>query len=103
MLSATDMVRKLEGVPEGATVFVSYLAGREPTPRAVRESERARREGYAPRHFFGKLHRVWTSKKGDPILTVLCDNRDDERTGSREGYRSFNPNLGTMLMVEVLQ
>jgi len=62
MLSAAEMVQKLEGVPEGAPVFVSYLAGREPTDRAVREASRARREGYAPRHFFGKVHRVWSTK-----------------------------------------
>ena len=102
MLSAVDMVQKLAGVPEGAQVFVSYLAGRPPTGRAIREARRARREGMARRHFTGRLHRVWMTKAGEPVMTVLCDNRDDERTGAKEAYRTFNPALGTMLTLEVV-
>lgn len=103
MLTAADMVNRLDGVPEGTPVFVSYLAGRAPTDRAVREASRARREGLSRHHFTGRVHRVWATKKGDTVLTVLCDVRDDERTGAQEAYRTFNPALGTMLTLEVLQ
>ncbi len=103
MLSATDMMRKLSGVSEGSQIFVSYLAGRPPTDRAIREARRSRREGIAHRHFVGKFHRVWVTKKGDPVLTVLCTNRDDERTGSQEAYRTFNPAIGTMLTLEIVE
>lgn len=97
-----EMLEKLNGVPEGATLFVSYLAGRKPTARAFREAERARREGLSMRHFVGTLTGVWRTKKGEAVMTVLCDTRDDERRGTEDGYRTFNPNLGQLLSVEVI-
>jgi hypothetical protein len=96
------MVAALAGVPEGADLFVSYVAGRAPTERACREARRSEREGLARRHFLGKLHRVWRTQSGETVLTVLCENRDDERTGRQEAYRTFNPSLGTLLGVTVL-
>jgi hypothetical protein len=101
-MTEEEMLRTLAGVPEGATLFVSYLAGRAPTATAIREAERARREGMAKRHFFGTLTGVRMTKKGDSVLTVQCDNRDDERRGTEDGYRTFNPNLGKLLAVEVV-
>ena len=101
-MTEKEMLEKLEGVPEGSTLFVSYLAGRPPTARAIREAERSRREGIARRHSVGKLERVWVTKKGEAVLTVLCENRDDERRGTRDGYRTYNPSLGQLLSVELV-
>lgn len=99
-----EMVDALAGVPEGASLHVEYVAGREPTERAVREARRSEAAGIPRRSFFGKLHRVWRTKgKGEAVLTVLCANRDDERTGAQEAYRTFNPSLGTLLSVTVLE
>lgn len=99
-----QMVAALAGVPEGASLLVSYVAGREPTDRAVREAARSEAAGIPRRAFFGKLHRVWRTKgRGEVVLTVLCENRDDERTGRQEAYRTFNPSLGTLLGVTVLE
>lgn len=103
MLNEVNAMKALVGVPEGALLFVSYVAGREPTDRAVREAERSRREGIARRHFVGKLASQRVTKKGEYVFTVLCDNRDDERRGTRDGYRTFNPSLGNLLTVEVVQ
>lgn len=94
---------KLDGVPEGAVVFVSYLAGRPPTERAVREAQRAHKMGLNRRHFFGKLESCRTTRKGEFVFTVLCDHRDDERRGTEDGYRTINPSLGTLLSLEVIQ
>lgn len=102
-MTEREMVDKLTGVPEGSIVFVSYLVGRQPTARAIREAERSRRENIARRHFVGTLTSVWTTKRGDTVFTVLCDNRDDEARGTEEGYRTFNPNLGQLLSLEVIE
>jgi hypothetical protein len=102
MMNEISTMKALVGVPEGATLFVSYLPGREPTARAVREAERARQEGLARRHFLGTLASQRITKKGEFVFTVLCDNRDDERRGTQDGYRTFNPSLGTLLAVEVI-
>lgn len=94
---------KLQDVHEGATLFVSYLAGREPTERALREAQRASDMGLAKRHFFGKLASCRVTRKGEFVFTVLCDHRDDERRGTADGYRTFNASLGTLLSLEVIQ
>lgn len=101
-MNEAELVAALAGVPEGADLHVQYVAGREPTPRAVREARRSEAAGIPRRSFFGKLHRVWRTKgKGEVVLTVLCENRDDERTGAQEAYRTFNPSLGTLVSVTV--
>lgn len=100
-MNGQEMLDRVRG-QEGSQVFVSYVPGREPTARAVREAGRSSRQGISRRHFVGTLHRVWRTKRGQPVITVLCDNRDDERTGSQQGYRTFNPELGSLLVLEVL-
>jgi hypothetical protein len=102
-LSASDMVQKLQGVQPGQTVFVSYLAGREPTDRQVREAQKARREGYPRRWYFGRLERQWTTQKGEPVFCIFTHTRDNETDPNADGnYRTFNPSLGTLLELEVI-
>ena len=103
MVNESEVQEMLQGVKPGAVVFVSYLAGRPCTERAQREAERAAREGLARRHFFGTLTDAWTTKKGQFVFRVLCDNRDDERRQTNNGYRTFNANLGRLLTFEVVQ
>ena len=103
MLTAQDMVAKLDGVEKGATVFVSYLAGKAPTARAMEEAERAEREGYSKRWFFGRLESKWTTKKGEPVFCVYSLTRDNSDDPAAEGhYRTFNPALGKLLSLEVV-
>ncbi len=102
-MTAQEMLDKLQGVEPGASVFVSYLAGRPPTERAKREAQKADHEGYTKRWFQGKLEKVWTTKKGEPVMTVLSATRYNEDKPDAEGhYRTFNPALGTLLSLEVL-
>jgi hypothetical protein len=102
-LSASDMVRKLESMQPGQTVFVSYVAGRPPTDRQVREAQRAQREGYPRRWFFGRLERKWTTRNGDPVFCIFTHTRDDEDNPSADGnYRTFNPAVGTLLELEAI-
>jgi len=93
---------KLCLIPDGAQVFVSYLAGRPPTDRAIREARRAERMGLAKRHYTGTLVSRRLNQKGEIIFTVLSTTRDDERRGTEDGYRTFNPALGTLLSFEQL-
>lgn len=92
----------LDGIEVGQAVFVEYRAGRPPTERAQREARRATEAGMPRRWFFGVVARKWTGKNGDPLITVLCSNRDDERRGTQEGYRTFNGNLGELLQIRPL-
>lgn len=98
-----DMLSKLDGIPPGSKLFVSYVAGNEPTTRAIREAARAAREGYPRRYYFGTFTNVKLTKAGSWIMNMLCENRDDERTGSSHGYRSFNPSIGNLLALEVIE
>ena len=104
MLTEQDMLEALDRVPTGATVFVSYNAGRPPTARAVREAQPAADMGLNLRHFVGKLSSVWMTKKSQVVMTVLCDNRCNEDNGMQPPhYRTFNPSLGHLHVLEVIQ
>lgn len=103
MIDANEMLRRLDGVEPGTTVFVSYQAGREPKPRAVREAMKAERDGYPKRWFVGQMTRKWTTKMGDPVFTVFTATRYNEDIPSADGhYRTINPNLGQILTLEVI-
>jgi len=105
-LSPFDMLDKLKDAKEGDLLFVSYIAGRPPKPRAIAEAHRCIVQmGMARRHCFGKIHRVWTTKRGDPVLTVFADTRDTihaDGTRTEGAYRCFNPALGELLHLEVI-
>jgi hypothetical protein len=104
MITSTEMVAKLQGVQPGAKVFVSYLAGRKPTARALVEAQKAENEGYAKRWFAGTLESVWTTQKGEPVFRVFSHTRYNVDNLEAEGhYRTFNPALGTLLTLEVVQ
>lgn len=102
-MDAFEMKKKLDNVPQGSKIFVSYIAGRPPTVRAVREASRSVREGIPKRYYFGTFDRVRMTKRGEFIMTMLCENRDDERNSQSQAFRSFNPNLGELITLEVLE
>lgn len=105
MLDAVKMLEALKGVAAGSAISVSYVAGRQPTDRAVREAERHVTNPTRSRHrYVGSFVGTRVTRRGDIIMTIFADNRDTERNGSLRpgGYRTFNPNLGTLLSVEVL-
>jgi hypothetical protein len=104
MLNETEAMTTLlaSGAKIGSLLFVSYSAGRVPTDRAYREGARAQRQGIARRHFTGELTSVWKNKKGEFCFTVKTPERDDERTGQQEAWRTFNPSIGELHSLEVL-
>jgi len=113
-MTETEMLQALKdaktesqpGANDGSLIFASYSAGKEPTPKALRESFRAiRMEGLAPRHCLGRLVRVWTTKKGQTVMTVFADTRDTEHYNGQmtEGaYRTYNPSLGRLWGLEII-
>ncbi len=103
-ITAQEMVERLKGVPEGAELFVSYLAGRVPTDRAIREAGKADEMGVSRRWLQGRLERVWVTKRGQPVMTMFCFTRRNEQDPDAEGhYRTVNPALGQLLSLEVIQ
>lgn len=103
-LSAQEMTQLLDGVPEGAELFVSYVAGRKPTDRAMREAQKAEDEGYNKRWLQGRLVSVKPNKKQEPVLTLFTYTRYNEQDDKAEGhYRSINPELGQLLALEVVR
>jgi hypothetical protein len=103
MISAQEMLTRLNGVQKGQRVFVSYVAGRPPTARAEREAQKADDEGYSKRWFEGSLESVWVTKKGEPVMTVLSTTRYNQDDPTAEAhYRTFNPALGCLLTLEIL-
>ena len=105
-MNTNDTVKALEGIDVGSILFVSYVPGRKPSPRAVQEGRRAIvEEGLSPRHFTGKLSSVSRTKKGEVVFTLWVEERDSVQDGMmRPGaYRAFNPSLGRLLILEVVQ
>lgn len=104
MMDSTSMLEKLKDVPPGSFLFVSYVAGRTARPHALREANRAIRTGINPRHFTGVLTSVWTTKSGAPVVTLWVNERDTEKDGTvtQGAYRTFNPALGTLMTLEVI-
>lgn len=105
--NANDMLAKLDGVEEGDILFVSYIAGRAPTEKAIAEAVRHTEDPKRPRRYFlGEMVSVWQAQNGDWILTMRVYNRDTiQKDGSLKegGYRSFNPSLGEMILIDPIQ
>jgi hypothetical protein len=104
MLNSTEMVLKMVDVPVDSVVFVSYVAGRPSSPQAALESARSRAEGINPRHFTGRFKGIsFTKKANEPVMTLWVEERDSQGGSVRGAYRAFNPALGTLLALEVLE
>lgn len=102
-MNAIQMIEKLMGVPEGSKLFVSYIAGRPPSDTAKRQARRNAREGIARRHFTGTYTSVRMTKRGHVLLTMWVEERDSGDPMRQGAYRAFNPSLGTLLSLEVLE
>lgn len=101
-ITAIEAMAALRDARLGSTVFVAYEPGRAPTARAVREARRAAEAGLNLTHFVGKLTGVRLNKKGELYFTILTEERDDERRGTQDAFRSFNPGLGDLRALTVL-
>lgn len=103
MLSEQDVEQKLNGIPEGSEIFVSYHPGGKTTERAIREAKKANDMGIAKRWFEGKLTKVWRTKKGQLAIRLFTYTRYNEAIPAWEGhYRTLNPSLGQVISLEVV-
>jgi len=98
MINATQMAEKMKDVPLDSIVFVAYEAGRPSGPQGIAESAKARQEGLNLTHYTGHFKGIRVTKSGHHVMTLWVQER-----GEAGAYRAFNPALGTLRTLEVLQ
>lgn len=97
MLNANDLLAALSTATEQTIVHIEYRAGRPANARGVKEYAEASDWNKPSTSYTGHFAGMKTNKWGELIVTIYCHNRG--KTGS---YRSFNPNLGSVLSVQVV-
>jgi hypothetical protein len=101
-----DEMAEIAEAAVGALIFVSYVAGRPATERAVAEAKPHTEDPARPRRYlFGRLTSVWQNRHGEWCLTLFAENRDTIRAGVRYegGYRTINPSLGQLVVLDVIR
>lgn len=100
MINAKEMAKRLANVPLDSIVFVGYVAGRPVGPQGIKEAAIAIEEGFNLTQYTGQFRGIREARNGDLILTVWVQERG---VGSPGAYRAFNPSLGTLRTLEVLE
>lgn len=99
-MNAAQLQAALANANEDTIVHLSYVAGRPASEQGKAEFAMARDwngdRGRPATYYIGHFRGFKTTKKGDVVLTLFCANRAD--VGN---FRTFNPNLGTVLSVAV--
>jgi hypothetical protein len=106
MITEKEMLQTLTDCAPGTTLFVGYTAGHKGGKNSEIEMHRAvNEEGINPTHFTGTLEGIKTTKKGEVVLLLWVNERDSVGPdGLKQGnFRSFNPNLGTLRTLQVLE
>lgn len=98
MINARDMAEMMKNVTLDSIVFVGYEAGRPPTVQAIKEASLAREQGINLTHYTGQFKGIRVTKKGDHVMIVWVQER-----GQAGAYRAFNPTLGTLRTLEIIQ
>jgi hypothetical protein len=102
-MTTEEMLRKLEGVREGSELFISYVAGRTASAKARAEARVSDEMGISPRHYVGTFKAINMNRHGEVTMTVFVANRDNSVTGEVGAFRTFNPSVGRLLTLEILQ
>lgn len=97
MLNANDIAALLANANEQTIVHIEYRAGKPANDRGIKEYAEASDWNKPSTHYTGHFVGMKKNKFGELVLTIWCHNRGE--TGS---YRSFNPNLGSVLLVKVV-
>jgi hypothetical protein len=85
------------GVTEdGTRIHLHYTAFGTATPQAKREATRAEELGLPRDRYTGRVSRIWQSRAGDQLVTVLVELERDHK------YRTFNLDKGTVHKIVVL-
>jgi hypothetical protein len=82
---------------DGALVHLHYVAFRPPTPKQVEEARLAEQLGQPRNQYTGKLDRVWKTKAGELIVTMLVMVQRAKK------YRSFNISKGRVYALRVIE
>lgn len=100
MLTAVEVLTKLQGSTRETIVHFAYVAGRPANEEGKRQFAEARDYNDTMRksaiEYTGTFHDARLNKKGEVVITIFCVNR-----GEVGHFRSFNPELGTFLDVQV--
>lgn len=81
---------------DGTRVHVHYTAFREPSKGAKVEAKRASELGLPSDRYTGRVSRVWNSKAGDQMLTMLVELERDHK------FRTFNLDKGDVHNIVIL-
>ena len=108
VLSKTDVLEALgrvhgatvapgsKGIEDGTRVHVHYKSFGTPTSQAIKCATRAEELGLPRDRYTGRVHRVWTSKDGDQLITLLVELERDHM------YRTLNLDRGEVYRFVVL-
>ena len=105
-MDANTAYDTLKDLPLDSVVSVSYVPGRRPSARAIEEAARAIESGISPRQFTGTFKGVSKTKRNEVVFTLWVEERDSiaaDGTKTPGAYRAFNPSLGRLLSLEVVQ
>lgn len=97
MFNADALEALLRNATEETIVHLEYDAGRPPTSRAKDEFKQAKDWHKSPHEYVGHFAGFKRTKHGELILTLFVHNR-----GEAGAYRAFNPNLGTIKAIRVV-
>lgn len=84
---------KVERVENGSRIHLHYkkIPGAPVTAQAVADAKRADELGLPKDRYTGRVSRVWASKAGDTMLTMLVELERDHQ------YRCFNIDKGEVV------
>lgn len=98
---ATLPTRMFATVPgkseDGALIHIGYRAFRPATEKQVEEARVAEEIGQPLDQYTGRLDRVWETKGGDTIITMLVVLQREKK------YRAFNVDKGSLFVLRVLE
>ncbi len=86
----------LKGIEDGTRVHIHYKSFGTPTPQAIKCATRAEELGLPRDRYTGRVHRVWKSKDGEQLVTLLVELERDHM------YRTLNLDRGEVYRFVVL-
>lgn len=98
MLNAKDIEALLANATPDTIVHIDYRAGKPVNDRGRKEYAEAKDWHKAPTEYTGNFVGMKKNKFGELVLTLFCHNR-----GKTGAYRTFNPNLGEVRAIRVVQ
>jgi len=88
----------------GSYVHFMYhrIPGRVASAKAIEEAKRADDLGIEKTRYTGQVERIWKSKAGDLILTLLVTLERADENG-KPVYRAFNIDKGELVLITKMQ